>query len=570
MAFIRKRRSWTSQPQEAVELRRDGAVQSGIISLISPLHRLDAVVPSRPITIASNTKALPTSDGIAWSNSASGNDGIIVGSGGWGNFIPTSDPITFICRAYVGVLSTRQVLFADWSSGGTSESIAVEATAGNTWRAYSDGSVRGSGGAVTLGWHNFVVTQYANQSVDVWVDGVLTISASASSFRLAGDTAKWLGSGAYSGSIGWRGAASILAVSTAPADQAFATEFNDAPWSALFAPQSIWVPVSAGGGGPTPAGTATETDASLTLSGVQLRAVGQAAETDAAQALVAVQIASTGRADETETALALTPVQITVAGLASETDAALALDPGATGAVGVALETDVAMALAAVQISTVGAASEADSALALDAVVGTAPGIAQETDTALALAAVQIAAVGISEETDAALAPGSADLAEVVSLGGARPKPRMRRQRIQDYDVPLPPEVLTSTIPHDTPPTGIKPAPSLSAYALRPASKLATRPARVKAPKAQAPAPAPVATPESQATPAVAIVPVVAAAAPVSAAAKPPRAMALADILSAQDLTHDELLQAVKLLARELQDGPALRLVRSHRIALRR
>ena len=171
----------------------------------------------------------------------------------------------------------------------------------------------------------------------------------------------------------------------------------------LLAPQSIWVPVSAGGG-PTPAGLATEADTSLALTARQIAATGTSTETDAAQALVAVQIAVTGRADETETALALTSVQITVAGLASETDAALALDAGAASAVGVALETDTALALDAVQITVTGIATEVDTALALTGLAGTAPGIASETDTAFALAAVQKLVAGAALEVDTALA----------------------------------------------------------------------------------------------------------------------------------------------------------------------
>lgn len=315
----------------------------------------------------------------------------------------------------------------------------------------------------------------------------------------------------------------------------------------LFAPRTIWVPVSAGGGGGVNLVIADSAHAhaadniGLTLD--TYLAVNEALHAHTADNLT---LSTTGSTDLTVAdsahAQALDNVVLTSQAYLAVADMlhAHALD-GVTLTLGGASLT-VAELLHAHALD--GAALTLDTYLEVDDAVH-----------GHTLDGIVLTPVG----TDAV----------AVSLGG-RAKPHRKGLRFQDYDVPLPPEVLTSTIPQDTPPTGIKPAPSLSAYALRPASKLATRPARVKAPKAQAPAPAPVATPESQATPAVAIVPVVAAAAPVSAAAKPPRAMALADILSAQDLTHDELLQAVKLLARELQDGPALRLVRSHRIALRR
>lgn len=143
---------------------------------------------------------------------------------------------------------------------------------------------------------------------------------------------------------------------------------------------------------------------------------------------------------------------------------------------------------------------------------------------------------------------------EPSAQGGGRSKARLKRLRFQDYDVPLPPEVLTSTIPQDTPPTGIKPTPTLSK--LGPASKLATRTVKAKAPKVEAPAPLPAVTPEPQAVAAPA--PVVTAAAPVPAVATPARPLMLSDILAAESMTNDEILRAMKVLAR-LHIGPQLK-----------
>jgi len=171
----------------------------------------------------------------------------------------------------------------------------------------------------------------------------------------------------------------------------------------LFAPRSKLIGGAAGGGG-TDVGLSTETDTSLALSALQIKATGTATETDAALALAPVQIAATGRADETNTAFALTPVQVQAVGLATETDTALALDAGAASAAGLALETDTALALAAVQITATGIATEVDTALALTGLAGTAPGIASETDTAFALAAVQKLVAGAALEVDTALA----------------------------------------------------------------------------------------------------------------------------------------------------------------------
>lgn len=146
--------------------------------------------------------------------------------------------------------------------------------------------------------------------------------------------------------------------------------YSSNPWQ-LFAPRSIWVPVSAGGGGSTgPVGLATEADAAQVLAGKQLRALGLATETDAAQTLAGKQIRALGLATETDSALALAGQQLRAVGLSTETDAALALSASAGDSVGLAAESDTAFALAAVQKLLTGAAQEVDTALTLSAGTG--------------------------------------------------------------------------------------------------------------------------------------------------------------------------------------------------------
>lgn len=157
------------------------------------------------------------------------------------------------------------------------------------------------------------------------------------------------------------------------------------------------------GGGGTPVGLATETDAAQVLAGKQLRALGLATETDAAQALAGKQIRALGLATETDSALALAGQQLRAVGLSTETDTALALSSTAGAQVGMAVETDTALALSGVQVRAVGRSDETDTALALSGITGTAPGVASETDTAFALAAVQKLLVGAAQEVDTAL-----------------------------------------------------------------------------------------------------------------------------------------------------------------------
>lgn len=304
-------------------------------------------------------------------------------------------------------------------------------------------------------------------------------------------------------------------------------------------PQSLWVPVSAGGG-PTPVGLSAETDASLSLPAVQIKALGRADETDTAIALPAVQVAAAGLATETDTAFALGAVQSQSVGLATENDAALALAAGSANGVGLADETDSALALAGVQIAATGIALETDTALALTGLTGTAPGIATEADTAFALAAVQKMAAGLAAETDEALAPGAAAADVGISLGGRR-----RKRDWRSFDV----------MPHWTPPDAdgdmsdgepVPPEEDAEPVKVRSALSMGL--------DGSGDAPAPV-------EPASAVVEVVLEPEP---EAKP---LTLADVITRDDLTHDELVQAIKLLARAQSGG----LVRSTpRLTLRR
>lgn len=229
-------------------------------------------------------------------------------------------------------------------------------------------------------------------------------------------------------------------------------------WQTCFEPQRIVVPVAAATGGGA-VGAATETDAALPLSGLQILGAGLATETDTAQALGGVSIIATGLSTETDDALALTPLQLTATGRADETDAALALTSGIQGPVGVAVETDEALALAAVQIAAAGRADETDTALTLNPGTSAPVGLATESDTAFALAAVQLLLVGVAAESDLAFALGSPTAAVEQSGGGgwAWAAPRKKRH---DYLSPPTREQMAERVRKQREALGILPKPA--------------------------------------------------------------------------------------------------------------
>lgn len=120
------------------------------------------------------------------------------------------------------------------------------------------------------------------------------------------------------------------------------------------------------------------------------------------------------------------------------------------------------------------------------------------------MAGSSIAAAGMvpadSVATASSMVGADADApAPDVSVGGRRRKAKTRIERIKEFDVPLPPEVRTGTVPQDNPATKVEAAP------IRPAkpkvSRLAQPPKKAtpKPPKLAlvSAAPAPVVDPES-------------------------------------------------------------------------
>lgn len=181
---------------------------------------------------------------------------------------------------------------------------------------------------------------------------------------------------------------------------------------ALYEPDQVWVPVSAGGTS-IATGTSTETDTALALNRVLLRAAGTSTETDTALALSQVLVRATGAATEIDSALALTFATGSSVGVAAEADTALALSQVLLRAAGTSTETDTAQALGQVLLRVAGASTETDTALALAPALARAVGVATETDTALALSVASGLSVGRADEVDTALALGQVQLRAV-------------------------------------------------------------------------------------------------------------------------------------------------------------
>lgn len=126
---------------------------------------------------------------------------------------------------------------------------------------------------------------------------------------------------------------------------------------------------------------------------------------------------------------------------------------------------------------------------------------------------------------------------------------RTRLRKLLDFDVPMPAEVITGTVPSDKvvePIAQPKAEPSASKLASRPSKGKKAKPAALAVVEAK---PAATVEPAAQAVAQQVEAPPVAAVAP--------RPMMLSDILSAETMTPEEMVAAIKLIAR-VQLGPQL------------
>jgi hypothetical protein len=317
---------WTRQPQYPAQVNLDPAPGLLVKSLILPsVGPVDLVLPSRSITQNANCSRVISDDGFAYSSS-DGNSGLIF-SGGFGNFVSTSNSITVMGRVYVTALGSRRVIVADWNAAGAGNSIAVEAQAANSWRCLRyDGAANVTGGTVTIGWHTFVNSIDPAGGGQLWVDGVSLGTMLPATARPSGTTAAWLDSGAFVGGIGWNtNKASLMIVAEGFANTAIAKAFHDNPWGFSFAPQTrrIWAPAAAAGttdGYISSIGAATGTAVGASIAAAAANAAGTATgEMVGAEAGAAVtgDASSAGTATATATGASIAAGAASAAGTAS-------------------------------------------------------------------------------------------------------------------------------------------------------------------------------------------------------------------------------------------------------------
>ena len=534
-AYSRILLPWDSQPQEFAGAETDG-IGASLVSIWTPLSGsfYDAKLGTLA-TILAAPSFVPTHFGRLGSGitaDAEGSTSRRVTMPLAGRNIQRPCSITLLIKA--NTTANTVVFEANGNNGfsvqtsgnaaGNLIQCAVNRPGAQARRLFSSSAVSTANDwrLVTFSW------ALADADCKVFVNGVDDTGTLPSSFSQPdyGAATTWdLFSRA--GSFGFTGAVAFVALHSSAISADEARQLYNSLWASAFAPRSIWVPVSAGG--------ATTHDTTGALTGAGSVVAGTAAHI----AKHATSGALTGPGASIAGASARTrahPTSGALTGPGSVVDGTAAhVVPGGTH--------DTSGALTGPGSSVVGSAAHIAKHATSGVLVG--PGAVVDGTAARVAAAV-------SHDTSGALVgPGAVVGGQARGPAteglGARGK-RARRGRFQDFDVPLPAEVVTSTIPSD------KVVEPIAAPKVEPVPAKASKLAKPKPKKPDAPAPevkakARAPTPKKPAAQVQAPEPPKAVAAP--------RPMMLSDILSAETMTPEEMIAAVKLLAR-IQLGPQL------------
>jgi hypothetical protein len=357
-------------------------------------------------------RIVPTPDGLALKNPTSSGLGVKLAPGGLASIIPlSSNDFTIYVRCYVSALNVREFIFGDFTSSGSGCSIGLEKQSSNLWSAnmrHGASSATISGGTVTVGWHDIVISQIRGEFQAYWngrTENQFTVSASTN----AGFDLRVGGAGGYA-FLPFSGLVPFLYIFNKgfTGNELKAAGVFDNPYQLFQGRQELIAGAAASGG---VIGTANITESDDISSGtVSVRVVGSAAITEGADsASGAAAVAVFGAASAMES------------GDTTSGSAAI----GVLAAAAISEAADSASGTGAILVSGMATVNEAGDTLAASAAVisgvNASANITEAGDTTSGTAAISIAGTfTIGEAGD--IADGSGTIlisgAAVITEGG--------------------------------------------------------------------------------------------------------------------------------------------------------
>jgi hypothetical protein len=137
-----------------------------------------------------NTSLVTTNKGMAIRLSGAASIGTPIATNGLSDIVAPNVSFSGICVFRIASLGVRRVIFGDWDSGGSNESVFLEQTSTNQYRfgiRGSNGSFDVSHGAVTIGWHVAIFSHTINGGPTLSIDGAASsVGAPLSGSRFNG------------------------------------------------------------------------------------------------------------------------------------------------------------------------------------------------------------------------------------------------------------------------------------------------------------------------------------------------------------------------------------------------
>lgn len=403
---IRSRATRVSQPSGPADLALENPLAQDLVAL--PLLSAGAwdVVRDFNPTIDAGVSQVATEHGVAL-RGTTGAAGFSLTTGtGFSSLVPATSRFTVMLLVRVATIGSRRIIFADFSSAGTLESIALEQRTSNDWRFYTvdtgPAAQQSIGGSVTVGWH-WVEFGWDGGSLQARVDNSVFGPVGAPNPRRAGTDLRALRGGAVA-SLGFDGDIAFLAIWKRYLSIEERDRVRDNPWQLHTAVERR---ISFGLGG----GAATH----------NLSAAGQAQAAATAALTLSKPLDAAGAAQATATAALLKGVSLTAAGLAVASGSASVSHTVPLQASAAAIAVGGAQLALAVSLSAAGLATAAASA-SLSTSSGaelSADAQAQASGSAVLSLVVSLSAAAVAQAlASASLAAGKTLAADAAAQAG--------------------------------------------------------------------------------------------------------------------------------------------------------
>ena len=249
--YLGNKTPWTVQPQNATIVNWENSIAKSLLIAISfPQNGIDIVKRKQTKTsLEANSKFSVTPKGIGLISTGTTPQGLRLSLDGlseaaFSNLIGTGAPFTLAMGIIPFATGIREVFFSDYVNGGSSASISLEQTVGNTYSLYNGGVV--TTGTVTAGaFTNICISR--GSSINGYVNGVAGTSAALGTPG-SGQSMVIGAPGVYTGGLNFRGSVLYFYIWDRELSASEVKAVSNNPWQ-LFKPkdQIAWVPAPPSG-----------------------------------------------------------------------------------------------------------------------------------------------------------------------------------------------------------------------------------------------------------------------------------------------------------------------------------